>query len=452
MALALANEPRLAVRADRVRRGLDRAFGDEPRQIALGHPLLAEGEAAAPGAAPHQQLFAEELAHRRQHTRPRHEALGLRHRAPHTAKERPDEFLLRLLHTVFECIAAPAPFRDAVTGDNSPMDGPAPSLVVVGASAGGVQALTALVAGLPEDLQAAVCVVLHLPAGAESRLAHILSRAGPLPAQQAQGGETLEPGRILVAPPDRHLVVRDGHTLVVRGPHENGLRPSIDTLFRSAAVAYGPRSVAVILSGTRDDGVAGASAVGQRGGCVFVQDPADSLFPGMPTETISRDHPDRVLPIGELAGAIGRAVQRLSEEVPMSEDGNDEMSLESEYATLDAGRENPPGKPSAYGCPACGGVLWELEDDDLLRFRCRVGHAYTAEKAVEEQAGSVEDALWTALRALQERAQLSERLASRLEHAGAKKSHARFTEHARDAREQAELIRQLLTGADNGGG
>ena len=334
------------------------------------------------------------------------------------------------------------------------MGEPAPSLVVVGASAGGVEALTTLAAGLPDDLAAAVCVVLHLPAGADSRLAHILSRAGRLPAVQALGGETLERGRIFVAPPDRHLVVRGTQALVVRGPHENGLRPSIDTLFRSAAVAYGARTVAVILSGSRDDGVAGASAVGRRGGCVFVQDPAGAPFPGMPAETISRDHPDRVLPLDDLAGAIAAAVQRLSEEVPMSEDGKDEMTVETDYATLDSAvfADTPPGEPSAYGCPTCGGVLWEVEDGELLRFRCRVGHAYTAEGAVDEQGSSVEEALWTALRALQERAQLSQRMAQRLGERGAAKSRARFEEYASDARRQAELIRRVLAGAEPGDG
>ncbi len=335
------------------------------------------------------------------------------------------------------------------------MGEPASSLVVVGASAGGVEALTTLAAGLPEDLAAAVCVVLHLPAAADSRLAEIISRAGPLPAAQARGGEALEAGRILVAPPGRHLVVRGTQALVVRGPHENGVRPSIDTLFRSAAVAYGPRAVAVVLSGARDDGVAGASAIGRRDGCVFVQDPDGSTFPSMPAETISRDHPDRVLPLGELAGAIAAAVQRLSREVHMRDDGKDEMSLETEYATLDSGameRDGPHGKPSGYGCPACGGVLWEIEGEDLLRFRCRVGHAYTAQRAVEEQGASVEAALWTALRALQERAQLSERLASRLERVGARQSRARFQEYARESQEQAELIRRLLVGAGDGDG
>jgi two-component system chemotaxis response regulator CheB len=340
-------------------------------------------------------------------------------------------------------------FRTAACGDNRSMDEPAPTVVVVGASAGGVEALTTLVRDLPQDLDAAVCVVLHLPAGAESRLAEILSRAGPLPATQARGGEVLERGRIVVAPPGCHLVIADGHAEVTRGPHENGLRPSIDVLFRSAAVAFGPRTVAVILSGSRDDGVAGASAIGARGGCVFVQDPDDALFGALPAHTVVRDHPDRVLPLAELAPAVAAAVERLSEEVSMSENRKDEMGLETDYATLDAEaieRDGPPGEPSAFSCPECGGVLWEVEDDGegLLRFRCRVGHAYTAEGAVDEQAASVETALWTALRALHERAQLCERLAERMAASGAERSSDRFAEFAKEAREQGEVIRRLL--------
>ncbi|HKS77506.1 MAG TPA: chemotaxis protein CheB [Gaiellaceae bacterium] len=345
------------------------------------------------------------------------------------------------------------PFRSAAAGDNARMDEPASTVVVVGASAGGVEALTALAGGLPEDLDAAVCVVLHLPANAESRLAEIIARAGPLPAIQARDREPLASGRVYVAPPDRHLIVRGGHAVVVRGPHENGLRPSIDVLFRSAALAYGRRAVAVVLSGARDDGVAGASAISGRGGCVVVQAPDDALFPSMPSETVSRDHPDRVLPLADLAAAVTAAVRRLSEEAPMSENDGDEMTLETEYAALDAetlDRDAPPGESSVFACPACGGVLWALEDEDRLRFRCRVGHAYSAEGAMNAQGESVETALWTALRALQERAQLSERLAERVGAGGAKQSQARFEEFAREAREQAEVIRRLLAGNGSG--
>jgi two-component system chemotaxis response regulator CheB len=329
------------------------------------------------------------------------------------------------------------------------MDEPASTVVVVGASAGGLEALTTLAAGLPEDLEAAICVVLHLPRGADSRLAEIISRAGPLPASQVREEERLVRGRIYVAPPDRHLAVRDGQLLVTRGAHENGVRPSIDVLFRSAARWYGRRAIAVVLSGARDDGVAGASAVGRRGGCVVVQSPDDARFPSMPSETVSRDHPDRVLPAAQLAAAVTAAVRRLSKEAAMSENGGDTMSLETQYAMLDPemiGRDSPPGESSEYSCPACGGVLWELEEPELVRLRCRVGHAYTADSAFEAQGEAVEAALWTALRALQERAQLSDRLAERVGGAGAKKSQARFEELAGEAREQAEMLRRLLAG------
>jgi two-component system chemotaxis response regulator CheB len=325
----------------------------------------------------------------------------------------------------------------------------APSVVVVGASAGGVEALTTLAAGLPEDLDAAVCIVLHLPAGAESRLAEIISRAGPLPAVQATGGEPLTGGRIYVAPPDRHLVLRDGLVLVERGPHENFVRPSIDVLFRSAALAFGPRTVAVVLSGTRDDGVAGASAVGARGGCVFVQDPDDSLFAALPMHTVVDDHPDRVLPLSELAPAIAAAVHRLSEEADVRENGGEAMSRESAYATLDknALEHEAPGEPSPYSCPSCGGVLREVNGDELIRFRCRVGHAFTAEGVLDGQESAVETALWIALRALQERAQLGDRLAERVGSAGAERSRQRFEAIAEEARAQAETIRRVLAGA-----
>ncbi|HKD94641.1 MAG TPA: chemotaxis protein CheB [Gaiellaceae bacterium] len=282
------------------------------------------------------------------------------------------------------------------------MDETAPSVVVVGASAGGVEALTALAGGFPEDLDAAVCVVLHLAAGTESRLAEIISRAGPLPATQVRSDERLERHRIYVAPPDHHLVVTGGHAVVVQGPHENGVRPSIDVLFRSAALAYRRHAVGVILSGMSDDGVVGAGAIGDRGGCVFVQAPEDSLFATLPIHTVVRDDPDRVLPLAELGPAIATLVRRLSDEPDVSENDGGEMSPELAYA----------------------------------------------DGVVDRQRESVETALWTAICVLQERARLSERLAERVGTAGAARSRGRFEAIAKEARGQAEEIRRLLVGAD----
>jgi two-component system, chemotaxis family, protein-glutamate methylesterase/glutaminase len=178
-------------------------------------------------------------------------------------------------------------------------------IVVVGASAGGVESLRELVAGLPANLPVPVLVVLHVPP-LRSNLPKILQRAGRLPASHAEDGQALEPGHILVAPPDRHLLIEDGHARVVRGPRENMHRPAIDPLFRSAATSYGPGAIAVVLSGARTDGAAGAAAVSECGGAVLVQDPDEAAYPDMPRSAITSDHPDYVLPLAEIPATISR--------------------------------------------------------------------------------------------------------------------------------------------------
>ncbi|MBV8479089.1 MAG: chemotaxis protein CheB [Actinobacteria bacterium] len=333
------------------------------------------------------------------------------------------------------------------------MDDRPSSVVVVGASAGGVAPLKEVLGALPADLQAAVLVVLHVsPTG--SRLPEILNRSGRLHASHATSGEPLVAGRIYVAPPDHHLLVEDSHCVVARGPRENNMRPAIDPLFRSAARAYGPRVVGVVLSGSRDDGAVGAAAIARRGGCVIVQDPDEADFPGMPASAIARDHPDRVEPTASVAGAIVAAVENLSKEVPVSENERDEMAHETSYAELDRDtveRSYPPGEPSRFSCPSCGGVLWEV-DDGLHRFRCRVGHAFTAEGVLDEEAEQIDNALWAAFRALQERADLSGRTARRSRERGSPAVAGRFDAYAREALDQAELIRSILLERDVPGG
>ena len=172
-------------------------------------------------------------------------------------------------------------------------------MITIGASAGGVEALTELVRGLPVDLPASVFVSLHVPPHGTSMLPQILSRRGPLPAHHARDGEPIEPGRIYVAPPDLHLLIHQGVVRLSRGPRENGFRPAIDPLFRTAARWHGPRVVGVILSGTLDDGTAGLLAIKERGGFAVVQDPDDALFPGMPRNAMDVVHVDHVLPASE---------------------------------------------------------------------------------------------------------------------------------------------------------
>jgi two-component system chemotaxis response regulator CheB len=323
----------------------------------------------------------------------------------------------------------------------------APSLVAIGASAGGVEPLRMIAASLPADLPAAVTVVLHIPAESASQLPQILERAGTLPTSHAVDGEGLTGGHIYVAPPDRHLLVRNSRCVVVRGPRENGVRPAIDPLFRSAATTYGKRLVAVLLSGARSDGVAGALAVDARGGVVVVQDPEEAQFPSMPELTIAHDHPRRIVPVAQIGAVIVELLADLSEEVNVSENGENEMNVETSYAMLDREsieRSGPPGRPSPFGCPACGGVLWEVDGEELLRFRCRVGHAYTAEDAAAAQSQSLDTALWVALRALLERADMCGRIADRGRERGSDATARRFDRLAEEALEHADTVRAGL--------
>jgi two-component system chemotaxis response regulator CheB len=279
------------------------------------------------------------------------------------------------------------------------------SLVVIGASAGGVESLRRLVAELPPDLPAAVAVVLHLSPTSKSMLAAILSRSGPLPAHQSVDGEAITAGTIVVARPDHHLVVEDGRFRVVRGPAENSSRPAIDPLFRSAARVYGNRTIGVVLSGSLDDGTAGLFEVKRRGGWTLVQDARDAPHPDMPLSAIEHVTVDIVAD----CAALGRHIATLAGHGPRPE-------LPEQASAGGAAQ----ALPSGMSCPDCNGQLWEINDGEPLRFRCRVGHEWTGRALVEGQERSLENALWASLRIVGERSQLTSRM---LERARARDQH-----------------------------
>ncbi len=319
-------------------------------------------------------------------------------------------------------------------------------IIVVGASAGGVEALTQLVQNLPPDLPAAVFVVLHLPAHGISVLPNILNRNGRLKASHPRDGEAIEYGQIYAAPPDHHLLVKRGHVHLSRGPKENGHRPAVDTLFRTAARAYGRRVVAVILSGSLDDGTAGIIAVKNRGGVAVVQSPQTAMFPSMPKSAIDNATIDYILPVSEIAVVLGDLARQ-----PVAEEETDaiseEMEMEADMAELDLDalqNEKRPGIPSGFACPECGGALWELNDGDLIRFRCRVGHAYSADTLLAEQSDALEEALWVALRALEESAALALRMAKRASDRNNSRSAEQFAQQAEETKQRAALIRNVL--------
>lgn len=319
-------------------------------------------------------------------------------------------------------------------------------IIVVGASAGGVEALTTLVRELPADLPAAVFIVLHIPAQSPSVLPSILNRAGPLISAHPADNTRIEHGRIYVAPPDHHLLVEEGRVRIVRGPKENRHRPAVDPLFRSAARVYGPRVVGVILTGSLDDGTAGLQAIKTRGGIAVAQDPEEALYPSMPRSAVENVAVDYCLPLSEIVPTL----VRLASEETAAEAGFPVprgMELESRIVGMDMDAlqgEERPGTPSVFSCPECNGVLYEMHDGHLTRFRCRVGHAFSAETMLAEQAEALETALWMALNTLEESASLSRRMMESSRERGHTMIAQRFADKVREAEQRSEVIRQVL--------
>jgi two-component system, chemotaxis family, protein-glutamate methylesterase/glutaminase len=312
-------------------------------------------------------------------------------------------------------------------------------LVVIGASAGGVETLQRVVSNLPADLPAAVCIVLHIAPGSPSALASILRRAGPLPCQPAHDGESLRPGRILVAPPDHHLVIEDRQVRLTVGPRENGHRPAVDVLFRSAAAAGDGRVIGVILSGTRDDGAAGLAVIKANGGATIVQDPEEALYAGMPASALAHLVVDAVVPS-----------ERVAEEVVNMVNGKSSTGPSSRQSV--GAPNNPENDPlEAEGvttvCPECGGVLSERLEAGMTQWECRVGHRYSPESLADAQAEGLEAALWAAVRALEDRIALLQRMAQQAESRGQMRSARSFTRRADSAGGHAELVRDVLSSA-----
>lgn len=328
------------------------------------------------------------------------------------------------------------------------LKGSGPPLVVVGASAGGVEALRGLVSRLPASLEACILVVLHVPANSPSALPAILRRVTDLTVRQAENGDLLRAGEVLVARPDHHLVVADGGVLLTRGPRENGHRPAVDVLFRSAARARGARTLAVVLSGALDDGAAGAVAVASRGGRVAVQDYEEALYSSMP-ESAARAVGDAArLDLEGLAALIAswavqaRGAGARAHEEPVELIKEVGMARMEPEAMHDLDR---PGSPSGFGCPDCAGALYQLEEGNLVRYRCRVGHAWSSESLLARQTVALEGALWVALRSLEESAALNSELGERASGQGHDRTALRYQENVQEAIGAAELVRQLIS-------
>ena len=320
------------------------------------------------------------------------------------------------------------------------------SVVVAGASAGGVEALVELVRSLPPDFPYPVLVVLHVSPSGTSVLPAILARACTLPVAAPVDGERLRGGHVYVAPPDTHLVVEDGHLRLSQAPRENGHRPAIDPSMRTAAAAYDGGTIGIVLSGTRDDGTAGLMAIKARGGPAIVQDPAEALYPAMPLSAIAHVTADAVLPVADMAAWIlEHGPDGPAKGETMSEEPGD-----ARLAAVQGGANSPPrsavGEGTRYTCPDCGGVLFERHEGNLERFQCSVGHVFSIESLSNAQAEALENALWAAVRSLEDRAALLHRLAARARSNQHERSADTFARLADEALDRAATIRDAIQG------
>lgn len=322
-------------------------------------------------------------------------------------------------------------------------------IVVIGASTGGIGALRVLVGDLPEDLSAAIFVVMHV--GATSHLAAILDRLSTLPVVKAENGTTVEHGRIYIAVPGKHLLLHDNHILLRRGPRENHARPAIDPLFRSAAASFGGRVIGVVLSGALSDGTAGLRAIKRCNGLAVVQDPLDADMPEMPRNALQHVDVDHTVPIramGALLGKLARLEAAPTPEIPL------DIRLEAAIAAQElAGMkiDDALGNPSRFTCPECHGALWEIEDGSLLRFRCHVGHAFTADAVQSAQGEEVDRLLGTLLRAQQERAGLARRMADHERQSGRTSLADQLTRRALEYDDGARVLRALMHNGEANG-
>ncbi|HKS27161.1 MAG TPA: chemotaxis protein CheB [Pyrinomonadaceae bacterium] len=322
-------------------------------------------------------------------------------------------------------------------------------IIVIGTSSGGIHALKELVAGLPADFKASIFIILHVAPYSLGILPEILERAGSLPASNAHDWEKFEPGHIYVGPPDRHLLIDEsGYMRVTRGPRENRFRPAIDPLFRSAAHAFGPRVVGVILTGWLDDGTAGMWAVKQRGGTCVVQNPEEAFAPAMPLNAVKHVEVDHIISLKEIAPLLVRLTNEPATDeegvYPVSEEMETEVKIAREDNALESGIERW-GEPSLYACPECHGVLLQLKEGNSVRFRCHTGHAYSIDSLLAEFSEKTEDSLWSAIRALEENVLLLRHLATHFDGNGRYDGYAEeLLQKAQEAQQRADLVRKAV--------
>ncbi|HEY8560015.1 MAG TPA: chemotaxis protein CheB [Pyrinomonadaceae bacterium] len=320
-------------------------------------------------------------------------------------------------------------------------------IIVIGGSVGSLSVLKDITSKLPSGFPAAVFIVWHMAPNSPGLLPEILTRQGALPAVHAQDFEKFEPGRIYVAPPDRHLLIEDSRVRISKGPRENRFRPAIDPLFRSAAQAYGERVVGVILSGGLDDGTAGLWTIKEFGGTAIIQDPSDAENSSMPLSARRKVRVDHIVPGKDIANLLIRLCneEALEEKRIMSEKP-EKNEIEIGIAGGDEALRKGVlelGPPSYFTCPDCHGVMVEIVEDKNIRFRCHTGHAFSSGTLLAEVTESIEDSLWNTIRAMDENVLLLRHLGEHLKTDDAELATI-YVEEAERIERRSQKIRETL--------
>lgn len=318
-------------------------------------------------------------------------------------------------------------------------------IIVIGASAGGLPVLSDLVAQLPGNLNAAIFIVQHISKDASGLyLVQSLGKVSSLQCKIATEGDIIKPGVIYIAPSDQHLLFRHGNIHLSGGARENRYRPSIDVLFRSAAVTYSSRVIGVILTGMLDDGTSGLSAIHQCGGMTIVQDPDDAAYPVMSINALLNVPIDYRISIAEMGVLLQKLVG-----LPANEDFEIPETLRLEARLAEQAIDNIEvlgriGATSVYSCPDCGGSLWQVQEGNLTHYRCHTGHVYSENSLVKAQDEALENTLWVALRILEERKNMLTMMADRDRSKGFTRAAALSLEKAEEIKVHINRLRHVL--------
>ena len=304
-------------------------------------------------------------------------------------------------------------------------------VVAIGTSAGGIEALHALLPRLRPKWNLAFAIVIHRQAVEDdARLETLLNNWAGITILKARNGEPIVAGRGVVCPADVHLIVDDSHFRLTTAPKENHSRPSVDVLFRSVAQARGELGTGIVLSGLLDDGAAGIRMIRERGGLTIAQDPTEALHAGMPRNAIAAgaEYVRRINQMDELLEAFATPARPATQTVVPLTNG---------------------ARLTRFTCPDCSGVLVEERDGDFVYYKCRVGHTFSPETLHEQKSTAIESALWAAIQILEEQIDLTERGARRARNHGNEQLARRMETRAKRYRERVDMVKLGLPSVED---